>query len=462
MRSRISKASRSRLFLWPVVGASLFASHLAFAFNGRYTFSDLDIFWKNTLKGEQGPRLDLYKSVLSDMDNAPPEGVSRQEGAWQKDQNTLVKVPYFVESLPQASAAEISRRELTLHLYLNRESGYQAPVPSSQAELLASKALVRKQQATLTGRRLQAAYELFVIKIIRYREGASLPQKCQALEDAERYLNLGDSQVAGETGSFDPSALKEYAELLMNRYNNELSTKLVCLAKPAQDRGESLARIETQVNRRIVASLEKESVQTLAPIQQMVAETFEPILDRVYKIDPLTGPLLQFEQDVRAAGASLSLVNGDLFKIEPILPALDKINFDLIRQTSKVSFVPEAIEKVNAKQKMLNDFTRQFLSNLEKLQELVPAAEKPNFASCQGLSQDFDRILPKAPTTWGAQTLYPGLGAMDGLLTKLDGCLNKSREYLLKLNQKNNQEKMVEVFARHLEGLTQEFIRVSN
>jgi hypothetical protein len=111
---------------------------------------------------------------------------------------------------------------------------------------------------------------------------------------------------------------------------------------------------------------------------------------------------------------------------------------------------------------MLNDFTRQFLVNLEKLQELVPASEKSNFAGCMGLSQEFDRILPKAPTSWGAQTLYPGLGATDILLTKLDGCLTKSREYLLKLNQRNGQEKMVEVFAKHLEALTQEFIRVSN
>ncbi|HET9240235.1 MAG TPA: hypothetical protein VFO10_23430 [Oligoflexus sp.] len=462
MRSKISKASKSRLLLWPVVGASLLASHMAFAFNGRYTFNDLDVFWKNTLKGEQGPRLDLYQGVLKDMDNTPPEQRSRQEGSWQKDQNTVVKVPYFVEPLPSDSAAELSRRELTLHLYMNRESAYEAPAPATPTELLATKALVRKQQATLAGRRLQAAYELFVIKLIRYREGGSLIQKCQALEEAERYLKLGDGQVVTDTSSYDPTALKNYADLLANRYNNDLSTKLVCLAKPAQDRAESLARIETQVNRRIVASLEKESTQTLAPIQAMVAETFEPILDRVYKIDPLTGPLLQFEQDVRAAGASLTLVNDDLFKIQSVIPTLDKIDFNLIRQTSKVAFVPEAIEKVNAKQKMLNDFTRQFLVNLEKLQDLVPTTEKSNFAGCAGLSQEFDRILPKTPTSWGAQTLYPGLGPTDTLLTKLDGCLSKSREYLLRLNQKNSQEKMVEVFAKHLEALTQEYIRVSN
>jgi len=462
MRSIFLKALSSRHMLWPMVGANLFVSHMAFAFNGRYTFSDLDIYWKNTLKGEQGPRLELYQSVLRDMDSAPPEQRSRQEGSWQKDQDTVVKVPYFVEPLPSASAADLSRRELSLHLYLNRESAYQAPVPATPAELLTSKALVRKQQAMLTSRRQQATYELFIIKLIRYREGGTLTQKCQALDEAERYLKLGDSQLGGDTASFDPTALKNYADILANRYNTDLSDKLVCLAKPAQDRAESLARIETQVNSRIVTSLDKESAQTLVPIQTMVAETFEPILDRVYKIDPLTGPLLQLEQDVRAAAASLSLVNDDLFKIQTVIPSLDKIDFNLIRQTAKVTFTPEAIEKVNAKQKMLNDFTRQFLVNLEKLQELAPAEEKANFAGCTGLSQEFDRILPKSPTSWGTQSLYPGLGPTDVLLTKLDSCLSKSRDYLLKLNQKNNQEKMVEVFAKHLEALTQEIIRISN
>ncbi|WP_141733566.1 hypothetical protein [Oligoflexus tunisiensis] len=462
MTARFLKSSGSRLALWPWVGVGLLASSMAMAFNGRYTFSDLDVFWKNTLKGEQGPQIDLYRSVLSDMDSVPVDQRSRQEGAWQKDQDTVVKVPYFVEALPSDAAADVARRELSLHLYLNREAGYQAPVPATPAELLASKTLVRRQQATLASRRQQAAYELFVLKVIRYREGGTLGQKCQALEEAERYLKIGDSQVGGDATTVDAASLKTYADNLANRYNAELDSKWVCLAKPAQDRAESLARIETQVNGRIVASLEKESNQTLAPIQTMVAETFEPILNRVYMIDPLTGPLLQLEQDVRAAGASLTMVNEDLFKVQGMMPELDKINFDLIRKTAKVSFIPEAIEKVSAKQKMLNDFTRQFLVNLEKLQDLVPVADKSQIASCSGLSQEFDRALPKTPTTWGAQSVYPGLGATDVLLTKLDSCLSQSREYLQKLNQKNSQEKMLEVFAKYLEALTQEIIRVSN
>jgi hypothetical protein len=321
---------------------------------------------------------------------------------------------------------------------------------------------VKKQQATLTSRRLQAAYELFAVKLIRYREGANLEQKCQALEEAERYLKMGDSQVGGDGSIVGVQELRSYADTLANRFSPDLANKIVCLARPAQDRAQSLARIESWVNQRIVASLDKESDQTLTPIQNMVADTFEPILDRVYKIDPLTGPLLQLEQDVRAAGASISLVDNDLFGIQALVPALDKIDFNLIRQTSKVTYVPEAVDKVISKQKMLNDFTREFLVGLEKLQDVVPAADKAQFASCKGLSQEFERVLPKAPSNWGAQSLYPGLGPTDTLLAKLDGCLNKSRDYLLKLNQKNGQEKMVEVFAKHLEALTQEIIRVAN
>jgi hypothetical protein len=119
----------------------------------KYSFKTLDQLWQNLIKPDKSPLAAWYKQAL-----------------------LAHKV---AESDSQQQAAVMIRHEIALNMYLNRAAYYEAaPEPKIgeddaqwQDKILQYQQTITQRQNTLSQQRFKAHLELFMINLIRYREG---------------------------------------------------------------------------------------------------------------------------------------------------------------------------------------------------------------------------------------------------------------------------------------------------
>lgn len=428
-----------------------------------YTFEDLSRFWSNLL-GDDEADISFYQALFQQMDRAPEEKISRLEAHLQTGTTTSELTSFFVEPIPASLSAGLAKREVGLHMYMNREEYFEAVSASDPRDFIKLKNEIRRQQLLLMAKREQAALELFLIKLARYREAGKLEQKCRFLTEAQRFLDIGFAQVVSDAGLKNSLRnIESMAESISETYKDLLKAKAACQARPALDRAGTLDNIERSLNEKIMRRLKATSDKNIAPIKDIVRSTLESKLDDIYRIDPLTGKLLQFEQDIIAGAASIKLINSDSFGLDTLISEnLQKIDFERIRQVSGSRFVPPAIEKVEAEKALLVQQTSQFLKKLEMFHQMAPESLRPDLKNCLGLEKDFSDLLPKAPSEWGAQSAFKGLAPPEKFLVKLEGCLAQAKSYMTRLGEKDAQLKLIDSFSKHLQGLNQEILTITN
>jgi hypothetical protein len=426
----------------------------------RYSFQDLDELWRSLLHGDEAD-IPFYANLLQQMNDSAANEVGRIEAVWAPEATSNQRVTFLIEPVPAKNGGQLSRREMGLHIYLNKERAYAPPTPRNAAETITLKSEIRRQQAVLIARRTQASLELFAVKLIRYREAGKLTQKCRALEDAITYNSLAHAQVIADSSTKTSLApLFSFAQGLESTYAKPLSSKSVCQARSALDRSETMRTIEAETNNKIAATLVQQTAEHITPIADLSRSMFAPLLETLYSVDPLTGELLQLEQDMYAGKASIEMVTGDVFRVQSLFPELDKIDFKVIRQTSSKDYVPAAVDEVIQEQEKLIRFTREFLTRLGKIYSIVPPSDKARFESCKDLDGLFVATQVKSPTEWGTRSVFPGLNATDGLMKNVSTCLTTTKDYVQAFDRKNTNQKLIEAFAKHLEGLVNEISKM--
>lgn len=396
---------------------------------------------------------DGWGNPIMGVGDDSPDGVTGW--ATVEDDSADQRYYFYTVDMPAAYAAHIAKREIALHLFLNREADYEPPSYSDEEEVdfaatLGKRVDAAEQRRVLDGYVCSAMLELFLIELARYQEARTAQAKCHYLE---RAVELEQSMAEDPAACLDSawlSLLPVYNQA-KTRFQEDLGHMRVCRLPASLSSVEHRQKIKQSANELIGAKLTAETETTVRAINTK-KEGLQQHRNTIQQIDTLTGELLQLEGELKDTKSNIELVHFDSFAVGGILSQLQaelgtdangtpKTFSDYPAFRNLKDYVPPEVGNVHEAAAQLTERLREILAVFATTVDLLPADYKAAHAeeldACRLLDEETN-----APPEAGqvAALLYQCLTALDGFV--------QERIPL------NASEQRAHVFGRQLEELS--------
>ena len=423
----------------------------------KYSYVSLDRFWNNLVVESNQPSSTTFSDLLLSSSMEDGDAGGRLGGVWGDDGEMEASFIFDVKKIPSNVISSLTRREVALHMYLNRELYYEAPTSDNRIALLKLRPQISLEKSRLDSRRTAAAAELFLMKMLSYLHEDTLLSKCKAIEEANYYQlianALGINDISDEEEPW--KNLNAVFDSVVSRYQDDLDNKMVCQVREVFSENQVRQQIEQQVNEYIIAALEQENTDSIAPINSVQGE-FSTLLDEAKAILPKTEELLVLEGNMEAAAANIEFVYNDLFEVatgsDPLIFQVNRrLNEEQLAKIKRIESTPESLANVISKQEALQDNIRVLFSTLQKF----PLTSCLNLDSqYEGLMNSLPEFNPSTPVS------FPGINSAS-LMNNLDICLADTQSYLNGIGLIQPEEQMPGLFAQHLRMLSNQMIIVN-
>ncbi|MCP4351541.1 MAG: hypothetical protein GY795_39245 [Desulfobacterales bacterium] len=369
----------------------------------------------------------------------------RMEGMFddaEKQQGKNTPKPFL---LSKNFPARISRRELALNMYLNREPYYQPPRLKDNSTVFEKEFRKRykDQSDILTKRRLSAHLELVLINLVKCRMAPTLKSRCNYLEKVRFSVAVIQDILGSVLKSEDLThAVEDKWKTMVpvflkvnKHYAKILKNDALCGNKPPLSTLSVLGEIESISNDRIIKKLEKEVTHLIHEISKAQEEL--QALKKKTLVDPKTKELLKLEMDMGNAWSNLKFVSDDSFGLGKIVNELRGINFK--KKISKIED-PKVLKEFIKKKQELENAMEIFFQELEKIKPYENNENVP----CANLAKNFSIIVNETEQS----------DKIDDFISKYESCLNHIGVYMEKLSEPDRFSKINPVFLKYLEDLS--------
>jgi hypothetical protein len=435
----------------------------------KYSFTTLDTLWQNLIMRDNAPNPDWYGQALLDqptvLESKKDVVQERIANDWNilnhaVHKNTEKSGYFYVMKLPDEWIAAIVHREVTLNMYLNRETDYEAASPQPQRDkfqddfqwqesVLDHQVALAKLQNTLTDRKVQAHLELFLINLIRYREAPTLAAKCKYLKRATNNLLVWQQDSGFSQAS--PQELLDIVEQARVQYNKDLTEHQVCKVEPNSTKHDVSKTIEETANEKIIQKLKNQQKSLVGAIAKQQEDLTKKQQETT--VPTKTSDLLKLEMDMANASANLEFVHQDAIQLEEnIIQKLEPKNFAEILSKIADNFVPEPVSRVNRQNALLQQKILALMEMLEQISEV--ASDKSQVEACHTLSKLFKNLFKNNELS--------ATVAKDNALVKMNQCITASQQYIQKLKQPHPLEEQGIEFAKYLKQLSDAMLQRIN